>query len=168
MWGSSQNNERGESFLEFINCSNLNICNRGNTPTFTFPSGENFTGWSNVIDVTLCSNSNGFNVTNWVVRDEESLSDHKFITFSTNFQLCNPVGFRNPKNTNWNRFYSTVVSNLSQLRHLSAHTSLSDIECTVSKVEGEFCKAFKVSCRKSNPYKSTLPSYFTTELLNQR
>lgn len=51
MWGSKSNNTRGELLLDFINCHNLNICNRGSTPTFNFPSGENFEGWSDYLQI---------------------------------------------------------------------------------------------------------------------
>ena len=41
LWGSSEINERGESFFDFIINSNLSVCNRPSTPTFHFPCSEN-------------------------------------------------------------------------------------------------------------------------------
>lgn len=98
LWGSSCENERGELLLEFINQYHLIICNRGNTPTFTFPPGEQTPGWSDVIDVTLCNNLDKFNVKEWLVREENSFSDHNYITFSVDFKYYLPSKKRNPRN----------------------------------------------------------------------
>ena len=34
MWGSFKNNARGETLLEFLVSTDLNICNIGNRPTY--------------------------------------------------------------------------------------------------------------------------------------
>ncbi len=44
IWGSTMINERGESFLDFININNLTICNSGTNQTFLFPSSVNYNG----------------------------------------------------------------------------------------------------------------------------
>nr|XP_041632410.1 uncharacterized protein LOC121502767 [Drosophila kikkawai] len=53
LWGSRETNERGESLFDSIICRDVTICNKGNTPTFIFPSTEGFQGWEEVLDITL-------------------------------------------------------------------------------------------------------------------
>jgi len=74
LWGSSELNDRGELLTDFIIKHNLVICNRGRTPTFTFPPGENSEGWSEVLDVTLTSNSDRLKVNGWEVSRDNSYS----------------------------------------------------------------------------------------------
>lgn len=62
LWGSSETNDRCESFYNFIIKTNLTVCNKGNTPTFTFSSTEYFRRWSEVIDVTLLSENSSVRV----------------------------------------------------------------------------------------------------------
>ena len=49
IWGSSNDNSRGEHLLEYIILTNLEICNIGNLPTFIVANRQE------VIDITLAS-----------------------------------------------------------------------------------------------------------------
>jgi len=40
VWGSSEITDRGKSLFDFILTKNINICNKGSTPTFIFLSRE--------------------------------------------------------------------------------------------------------------------------------
>ncbi|PNF38780.1 hypothetical protein B7P43_G12820 [Cryptotermes secundus] len=53
LWGSTGTKPRGESFMEFLLCSNLNILNHGNEPTFVVCNRKE------VIDLTLGTNDIG-------------------------------------------------------------------------------------------------------------
>ncbi|XP_036336902.1 uncharacterized protein LOC118747013 [Rhagoletis pomonella] len=74
-WGSSDDNERGESLFDFILSSKLVIANRGNDPTFITKSRRE------VLDVTLISENAECLVGKWKVLEEHSFSDHRYIQF---------------------------------------------------------------------------------------
>ena len=103
LWSSTDVNNRGEKLLNFISCNNIDICNRGNSPTFVNSIRQE------VLDLTLCSQPLSENIKNWYVSDEESLSDHKHIRFDYNAGKLLSESFRDPRKTNWElyRFYLT-------------------------------------------------------------
>lgn len=75
IWGSSDTNARSESLFEYLILENVQLLNRGNTPTFRNAiRGE-------VLDLTLSSSNLANHITNWHVSNEESLSDHMHIRF---------------------------------------------------------------------------------------
>jgi len=71
VWGNTNCNGRGESLLEFLNSSKLEILNRGNESTFCNVSRKE------VIDITMGSYGLLESITGWEVSREPSLSDHK-------------------------------------------------------------------------------------------
>ena len=75
VWGSTNCNSRGETLVEFLNTTNLEILNQGNESTFR--SG----GRSEVTDITLRSLRLLESITGWEVSSEPSLSDHRYILF---------------------------------------------------------------------------------------
>ena len=94
--GSTNCNSRGETLLEFLNTTNLEILNRGNEPTFC-------SGRSGVIDITLGSLKILESIIGWEVSYEPSLSDHRHILFTLRGSV--PVHLiRNPTGTNWGSF----------------------------------------------------------------
>jgi hypothetical protein len=72
LWGSTGTNPRGDSLMEYLVRSNLNILNHGNEPNFVVRNRKD------VIDLTLGTNKIGDLVSNWHVSDEPSLSYHRF------------------------------------------------------------------------------------------
>ena len=94
VWGSTNNNDRGEELLDFIIAEDLQICNIGTAPTFTnVERGE-------VIDITLCSTNMYHKITDWKVNTENSMSDHNMIEFKINTQeTCEGEEYRNIRNT---------------------------------------------------------------------
>ncbi|XP_037939932.1 uncharacterized protein LOC119673149, partial [Teleopsis dalmanni] len=81
LWGSSEINDRGESLFDFILKCNLEVCNKGNTPTFIFPSTDDRVGWEEVLDIALCSTSGSLALNDWRVSARNSFSNHKYIMF---------------------------------------------------------------------------------------
>ena len=75
--GSTNCNGTGESLLEFLNSSNLEIPNRGNESTFCNVSRQE------VIDITLGSYGLLESITGWEVSRKPSLSDHRHSVHST-------------------------------------------------------------------------------------
>lgn len=148
IWGSSEINTRGEFLFDYILSTNLIICNRGSTPTFTFPSTDTFRGWEEVLDITLtndCSSRGSIKVDNWRVSDRKSFSDHRYILFNLSVSQNVSLPFRNPRRTNWRRFAS-VVSNKLGKHYNNNLTTLEDIETKCNKFVKAMGSAFKVSC----------------------
>jgi hypothetical protein len=104
--GSTGTNPRGESLMEFLVSSNLNILNQGNEPTFVVCNRKE------VIDLTLGTNKIGNLVSNWHVSDEPSLSDRRHICFQIGNITTEIVTFRNPRRTNWESYKDNLNVNL--------------------------------------------------------
>jgi hypothetical protein len=96
-WGSTNCNGRGESLLEFLNTTNLEILNRGKEPTFCNISRQE------VIDITLGSYGLLEIITGWQFSWEPSLSDHRHILFTLRGSIPASL-IRNPRGTNWGSF----------------------------------------------------------------
>jgi len=96
-WGSTNCNSRGESLLEFLNSSNLEILNRGNESTFCNASRHE------VIDITLGSYRLLESITGWEVFQEPSLSNHRHILFTLPGSIP-ALLIRKPRGTNWGSF----------------------------------------------------------------
>jgi hypothetical protein len=151
LWGSSDINSRGNKLMEFIASYNLVILNKGNRPTFVNSIREE------VIDVTLCTSSVEFDIDNWHVVQEDSLSDHQTIRFSITGDPDIPTSYRNAKSTNWSSFqklflwrmgsWDRDVSNVFALDE-----AVSDLtNCLVWSFE-ESCPLKVVSGRKITPW----------------
>jgi hypothetical protein len=97
VWGSTNCNGRGESLLEFLNFSNLEILNWGSESTFCNASRQE------VIDITLQSYGLLKSITGWEVSRKPSPSDHRHILFTLQGSVP-ALLIRNPRGTNWGSF----------------------------------------------------------------
>ena len=84
LWGSKDNNTRGDMIEEFIFCYNLTISNKGRQPTFIAR------GANTIIDITLCSSNMIGNINKWKVDTRDQLSDHRRITFRLDLETPPP------------------------------------------------------------------------------
>ena len=105
-WGSTDTNTRGESLIDFICMSNLEILNVGSKPTFVTSNREE------VLDLTLCSMTFVGNISNWHVHNEDSLSDHQMIVFDISSDYLVPITYRNPKDTDLDLFNAYLEAGL--------------------------------------------------------
>ena len=96
-WGSTNCNIRGETLMEFLSSSNLEILNSGNEPTFCNTVRQE------VLHVTLGSYGLLDSITDWEVSLEPSLSEHRHILFTLRGSVPAPL-IRNPRGTNWDSF----------------------------------------------------------------
>ena len=171
MWYSSFTDQRGTLVEDLIQSSCLRVWNEGGQPT-TFSSAA---GRSN-IDVTM-TNDSDISVLNWRVWEEESMSDHRLITFGIEPRRGphSTVGQSNSlgegqsviiRTTNWAAFEESLTSQLEQtpLPTLS-HATQSGIDDRIKAVESMLL----IACRKSGskPKTSTstkfaLPPYVLT------
>ena len=111
IWESTDTNKRGECLFDYILSNNVDICNRGNNPTF-----EN-TIRQEVLDLTLSSAKLSEKITDWHVSDEISLSDHKQIIFEYNAGDLVTEVYRNSRKTNWELL---ILKHLAMNRPLKA------------------------------------------------
>jgi hypothetical protein len=95
LWGSTGVNPRGESLMEYLVSSNLNIPNHGNEPNFVVSNRNEVT------DLTLGTKEIANLISNWHVSDETSLSDNRHLCFQIRNILINQVTYRNPRRINW-------------------------------------------------------------------
>jgi hypothetical protein len=109
LWGSISVNPRGESLMEYLVSSNLNILNHGNEPTFVVSNRKE------VIDLILGTNKIANLVSNLHLSDEKSLSDHRYICFQIGNISINQVTYRNPRRTNWESYKDDLKVNLETL-----------------------------------------------------
>lgn len=166
LWGSSENNERGEYLFDFIINSNFLVCNRGNSPTFTFPSSDGFDGWEEVLDVTLITDNSRYRVNLWRVSNLRSYSDHKWILFELSFKIDTPQPYRNPRRTDWNRFRQVARRKLSKLPNPEIQ-STEDLDANLHTLEKAMSTAYKVSCPVKYS-KKTFPPWWNENLSTLR
>ena len=75
--GATRTNRRGMILDEFMTINDLHSCRRGNEPTFTRVSGDA----TSMVDVMLANSRMRGKIEGWRVRDEETLSDHRYIQY---------------------------------------------------------------------------------------
>ncbi|CAL1681167.1 unnamed protein product [Lasius platythorax] len=140
VWGSSGTNRRGRELLESLAGNNLDILNRGNTPTFTNSIREE------VIDLTLGSLGIYDLASNWKVSDEPSLSDHKHITFTVGkgTPRREETFFRNPRCTEWSSYAADLGERLKTFP--SPYGSPGEIDIATNMLRDAIIAAYEENC----------------------
>ncbi len=100
IWGSSDINPRGNALLEFIAANELVILNQANEPTFVNSVRRE------VVDITLSTVD--VNINFWKVLEEETGSDHRYVTFQLETNSVEKVSYRNPRKSNWKIYKDTL------------------------------------------------------------
>jgi hypothetical protein len=108
-WGSSGNNNRGESLFNYIMANGLDIMNRGNRHTFVTTNRQV------VIDITIATLCAGNFVKYWHVTDEVSCSDHRYIQFNIMGVDCIVEFYHNPHRTDWGSFRTDLLGSLASM-----------------------------------------------------
>lgn len=155
-WGSSDCNPRGFKLLEFLVSSDLCVINRGARPTFFNRRS------STVIDLTICSPSLEKYVQNWIVSQEDTMSDHMKIKFSLSSDRPQITPFRNPRKTDWLSYKEKLERKLGEWS--VRVNNVLEIEESVAKLTKSIIEAFEESCPLRKPKFETKPIWFTHEL----
>lgn len=92
-WGMNYTDQRGAAMTDWIAENNLIVVNEGDKPTFQ--RSNQFS----ILDLTIVTEDIRTKVHSWQVRDEESLSDHRFIVFEVNETMTSRK--RPCKHTGW-------------------------------------------------------------------
>lgn len=75
LWGSPQEDKRGEYWCEWLATLNMGVLNDGKKPTFIRGQSKSY------IDVTCSTNKIQKEIRKWEVLDDETLTEHQYITF---------------------------------------------------------------------------------------
>ncbi|XP_035221976.1 uncharacterized protein LOC118194874 [Stegodyphus dumicola] len=124
-WGYRTTDPKGRLLEDFLSSKNYVLLNATNTiPTFDRLYAV---GWP---DLTFISANTSHVTSNWTVRDEISLSDHKYITFEVTQHSSLPILPRyNLPGRKINQFSRKVRGTLNRLRHqINSLTISEDIE----------------------------------------
>ena len=131
VWGSSNDNHRGEALLDFILSNNLILLNQGTRPTFMNVLREE------VLDITFVTDNLADGVHDWRVSDAESFSDHMYIDFNLNLKSSiNNNTFRNPRKTDWKLYRQILQENRDKSGRVF------DIELSAVKLHEDIIDAF--------------------------
>ena len=144
IWGSDETNFRGEELLSFTISRSLNILNSGSKPTFDtvkrLRNGE-LRHYKSVIDLTICSRFMSQTVSDWRVEDEDTCSDHKYITFSLAARRQRFESYRDPRKTDWVTYESLLKSRIPGLDLNMRSTD--DIDRVVDRLNVIILKAYQ-------------------------
>lgn len=77
LWGMRYTDVRGQTVAEWVAENDLVVLNVGDKPTYLAR------GYSSVLDLTFATEDVSKKIKQWRVNDNESLSDHKYISFKT-------------------------------------------------------------------------------------
>lgn len=162
VWGSKDTNARGESLLDFLATTNLQLLNRGDTPTFAVTDKDS------VIDITVCSPSIEDDITRWKVLLEPSLSDHRTISFrwSANAAKAVPIAYRNPRTTNWVSFHRNLEDRLGDFPR--KYGSAAELEHATRFLTAAIISSYEEACPlKERPF-ARGASFWNKKLENLR
>jgi ribonuclease HI len=158
MWGSTDVNARGASLVEFLEGTDLCLCNKGHEPTFVTAIMKQ------VLDLTLVSSNWLHKIKHWRVDKGLSFSDHKYVMFIIDSEPVDPIFYRNRRKTQWDVFHWEVKGALPR-DATEEITSVEEIDKVAYELGGVLRSAFHAACpqrrvKAQGPHKS----YWTEEL----
>jgi len=158
--GEQRSNDRGNALLEYLFTTDLIILNKGTKPTFVAA------GRQTVIDITLASSDIASFVTEWRVSDEESLSDHRYITFQIQAGIQIVPPWRNPIATQWEAFYADLdKAHGGRLRNI---WTTEDIENEVTVMQQHLETSYKNNCKERKTHTGKGARWWYPELEKMR
>ena len=137
IWGSSNNNPRGEDLLAYCACADLNFCNVGNKPTFSTKTREE------VLDLTLVNRCAWDRVVGWHIRNVPSFLDHMYMRYQVKSRNQKQAKmFRNVCRTYWNKYVNELEQKLNErnVRPVPVPSSKEDIDVLANKVHSVITK----------------------------
>ena len=161
LWGPTKN-QRGGDFEDFLHRNDLYVLNDGLKPTYYHWANGSRT--KTYIDITVV---NTFAINKnlggeWTVSDEETLSDHKMVTFLASASLEPPRLARNLKNVDWALFRADVDARImTQTWDMDIHQRAAAFIQVITAVLDE-------QAPPTAPKPKTKPRWWTEELENMR
>ena len=159
MWNSFKaNDRRGILLAQLIEKWELNLANRGKSPTFV-----NSRGHKSIIDITMTNRKGNSLLSNWKVDPKTSLSDHKMIsfdidlgnkweTFSRNYQDMDASAFKKAVAKKLeNRPFKAKIGKLNKPKS-NIDSSVNYINKILTEALDEVCPLVKVTHRSKIPW----------------
>lgn len=137
LWGSKDNNSRGDMIEDLVFDNNLTIHNKGSRDTFVSHLG------SSVIDITITNVHAAGLVENWTVSDWNFASDYEGIAFNLDLKKPGLLKGRSFVKTNWQNFRNILDEQLD-LWSIPDLWDQSSIESTSSQLINSLNKALDV------------------------
>lgn len=161
LWGSTDCNERGLELLDYLGCTNLQVLNKGNQPTFITKTR------SEVLDITLISAQLVHTCVDWWVDREESSSDHRYIRARFNVGPPHPVFLRNRRATNVTIFEEALSKNLQGVS--ICNQTVDALDKSVNSLTDAILGAHEIACplRLVKTHRKAVP-WWTKELTGLR
>lgn len=153
-WGSQVLDRRGEHLCEWLAARNMVVHNTGLTPTWTRGDQASY------IDITCSSQGVAGRISGWKVMEEESLSDHKFISF-------------NIRSSNIKGGSKGVLKPMMNRVTFAAELGLAleaghDLEYTHEDLTARIKRAYKKSLIKRNFDVAKLPYWWSEDIESAR
>lgn len=160
LWGSTDCNERGKLLVDFLSRTNLNIINKGTVPTFVTKSRRE------VLDITLATPGMTDMISNWMVPNAASLSDHRWISFGVSIIQTEEITFKNPRSADWITYTSATKKGISRLVKNRLRTK-TDIDKQVNEVTKVIVASYEANCPTAYKRGSRV-RWWTSELNNMK
>lgn len=160
-WGSTDINERGDSFFEFIVATDLTILNIGNKPTFRNKNRKE------VLDITLCTKDLTLSINDWEVSDYILTSDHVCITFKVSLDPIPPILFRNPESANW-QLYSFLINKKQPNSNFKIPANETELDEMAGNLQDLLVESYEKACPIRKHKAGNSVPYYTSEDKKQR
>ncbi|CAH2097628.1 unnamed protein product [Euphydryas editha] len=145
LWGSKDNNQRGEDFVSFLLATNLNVMNKGSEPTFVTSRSQT------IIDLTLATEHASEYISEWHVSDDVSCSDHRWIKYNLMVTLTPPEPRRNPRKMDRGRYEIQTAQKLKSVQLPDNHEHTTAIDNHINQVTNCLITSFEQTCPLSTP-----------------
>ncbi len=158
LWGSSDINGRGRAMASFIVGTDMDLLNRGRSPTFVTKRRKE------VLDITLVSQDFLRYVSGWHVSQEDSLSDHRHIRFLIDVDELPDVYRRNPRNTDWSAFKAELEEWLGEDKQLQDRIGKLEIEQEVEKLSSALLGSYEAATPQRRVRRGKKTPWWNSEL----
>ena len=118
-----------------------------------------------VLDLTPINRNTENYISDWLVSDVPSFSDHIYIRFRVQSGTKRTKMIRNVRRTCWNKYAKELDHRLHELNGAPVSiTSVDDIKKLTSTVQSQITKSYNVSCPQRKIHRTTDNIWWNTEL----
>lgn len=162
-WGETRLDRRGILINEMIARKDLIVINTGNKPTFNRGEAKS------VLDITIGNQTIANHIVEWEVLDEETLSDHNYITFKMVQDKKTCEKHINKKKKGWNARklnrdkFKRSLEEARLTQELVGETGPTSLEIVAKKARELIEHACNISMPKKSNKERREPKYWWTE-----
>ncbi|XP_056643900.1 uncharacterized protein LOC130449876 [Diorhabda sublineata] len=155
-WGGDINDDRGEDILDWITSRTYFINNTHDSPpTFISNRGKSWVDLTITKEITL---------TDWIVHNEETLSDHAYITYNIRQNMRYD---RQKTNKTKYDFNNTDNEKIKRITDNLDWTLLYDVESTAQKYQNNYVKIMENGLKKEKREKRKKTQIWWTQELTR-